>query len=580
MQKSTYIFLSVFFLVTGCDGGSSLFLPNEPNKVDPPLNLTQEDYKALNDLEALKKKSEIDSQQVPIPSIAPILAMPEEPKVGSTKLVSISVTDDVPLKEVLLELARLADIDMEIDANIMGGVALRVQDRPFNEVIQRISNLANLRYRMENGVLRVEQDTPFVEIYSVDFLNIDRSSTGNVTISTNVLSGGGGDSEGGGGGGLNTGSQATITSEAQSDFWVQFEAGIQQILNYNPVSRRSRPQLSMEQQLTNGNSESEEDAGFYILNRQASTLTVSATENQHQLLKRFLSRVQQNVSAQVLIEAKIVEVTLNEQFESGIDWSRLGGDSVSFTSSFGSVADLSNVASISVIGDEILGEGFNLTAAVQLAEQFGTARTLSSPRLHAVNNQQAALTFAENQVYFQVSVEREDEDTASVSQTTLTVDSEIQTVPIGIILTLQPSINLETREITLSVRPTLSRITSFVNDPAVAFILAGVPDTNIESRVPVVEVRELDSILKIKSGEVMVIGGLMEDNYINQDTGIPYAREVPVLGNFFKGADKSYETKELIIFIKATIMDSSGYVQDADKAIYNTFTKDPRPLTF
>src|SRR5205814_246733 len=139
-------------------------------------------------------------------------------------------------------------------------------------------------------------------------------------------------------------------------------------------------------------------------------------------------------------------------------------------------------------------------------------------------------------------------------------------------------------EITLSVRPTLSRITDNVSDPAVAFLIAqaaaqNIP-VNVTNQVPVIEVRELDSILKLKSGQVMVIGGLMQDIATNNDKGIPVASSVPFVGNLFKGVDKKSDMQELVIFIRATIVDSAGDASSADKSVYQKFTKDPRPIEF
>lgn len=552
------------------------FIDPSKTPVDRELELTRDDFNNLANPdyeEHTSFKAKKDSGP-PIPDIAEILAAPRPPKLGEMQLVSIAVTDDVPLKDVLIELARLADVDIEIDAGIQGGVSFRAKERPFNEVIERIADLAGLRYSMKNGVLRVERDTPYVEIYHMDFLNIDRTTSSSVSISTNVLSSGG--VTGGGGGGLNTGSSASISSKTEGDFWKQFEAGLKQILAFKPTSRLSTT--------TSGGAPAgavPAGDGFYILNRQAATLTVSATERQHLLVKEFLQKVEANASAQVLIEAKIVEVSLNKTYQRGIDWSKLGGSRIGFTNKFGSVDDLANAATFTFNQENNFGFGLDLNLAVQLTEAFGTTRTLSSPRLHAINNQQAVLTFAENQVYFQLKVQRDQTSTSSTNNTLLTVNSEIKTVPIGIILTLQPSINLETQEITLNVRPTLSRVTGFVTDPAVAFLVTQVSGTtNIESRVPVVEVRELDSILKLRSGQVMVIGGLMEDRSLNTERGVPGASKVPLLGHVFKSDDNDDTLKELVIFIRATIVDSSGNAHDADKALYEKFTRDPRPLAF
>lgn len=253
-------------------------------------------------------------------------------------------------------------------------------------------------------------------------------------------------------------------------------------------------------------------------------------------------------------------------------------------STFGSVPDTGNRASFAFSLADIAGKNFDLQAAVDLTQTFGTTRTLSSPRLHAINNQQSVLTFAENIVYFELQIDRDTSTSTSGPSTQLEVTAEIKTVPIGIILSLMPSINTDTNEITLSVRPTLSRQTGSVSDPSVAFALAqldpSVDTSGITNSIPVVEIRELDSILKLQSGEVMVIGGLMEDKSINTDRGIPWVSEVPYIGNAFKGVDKDHDVKELVIFIKATIVGTNGNAHPTDKAVYEKFTNDPRPLQF
>lgn len=626
-------------LTSSCTDSRSLFNPDDPELIDPARGLSRDDYQnMLGD----QKLGEAGGPSVstatgnviepPVPDLAAILAAPKPPKIADTQLVSLAVTDDVPLKDVLIELARLANVDVEIDSGITGGISFRAKDRPFNEVIDRIADLAGLRYSIKNNILRVERDTPYVNIYSLDFLNIDRSAQTNVNISTSVLSetdvagstGSGGGSSGssssgsgasgssgggsGGGNGFNNGSTSNITSKADSDFWKQFSESIKRILTYKEVKRVSSTDIAEQPAspvasgaqpasagaITNlppldaagsGGNNEPVAGSFFIINREASTMTVSATEKQHELINRFLKKIQANASAQVLIEAKIVEVSLNDQFQSGIDWSKLGNSIVNFTSSFAGVSDVANIATLNLNAQNVGGTGTDLTGAVNLAQAFGATRTLSSPRLHAINNQQAVLTFAQNQVYFTLNVQQNTATSAGGSTNTITLNSTPHTVPIGIILTLQPTVNSETNEITLSVRPTLSRVTGQVTDPAVAFTLAqaaaaGIAVDGISSTLPVIEVRELDSILKLKSGQVMVIGGLMENRADNTDTGVPYAQDVPVLGHLFKGTDKSSNLKELIIFIRATIVNTGGNAAPADKNVYEKFNYDPRPLKF
>jgi general secretion pathway protein D len=600
--------------------------------IDPALQLGREDYKDLaspmvNDLKPLAEVSE-----PPIPDITEILAAPKPPQLGETQQVSIAVTDDVPLKDVFIELARLANVDIEVDAGISGGIDFSAKERPFNEVVDRICNLAGLRYSMKNNVLSIERDLPYVQMYSLDFLNLDRTAASSANISTSVLSSAGANGGAGtpgvssavstapagsssGNGGLNNGSSSTITSTAGSDFWKQFEESVKRILHYKPPRRISEAQATTSSTSDAGDgravatSPAVPDAdclnadgnamaagsgmgcngAFYVLNRQAATLTVSATYKQHAMIKEFIKRIQENVSAQVLIEAKIMEVTLNDQSQNGINWTRLGSNKVNFSSAFGGASDTANVATFAT------GPGNDLESVVKLAEAFGTTRTLSSPRLHAINNQGAILTFADNQVYFTFTVTPATSSTVGAVTTTPTaptITSTVHTVPIGIILNLQPSIDRENNEVTLSVHPTLSRIVGSVNDPgvaitvaqAVASLPANTPSaeiaslSNITSPVPIVEVRELDSVLKLKNGQVMVIGGLMQDASTNNDTSKPAG------ASWFgdaKAATHDNRTSELVIFIRATIVGTGSDTADkVDKDVYQKFTRDPRPINF
>lgn len=561
--------------------------------VDPALGLSRDDYYKL----ATKsdQESAVSKTQAPaIPEVADILAAPKPPLVGKEQLVSLSVTEDVPLKDVLMELARLADVDLELDPTIEGGIILRVKDRPFSEVIGRVAELANLRYSMKSGVLKVERDTPYIVSYPIDFLNIDRSSDSGVTINTNVLSAG----PSGGSQSLNSGSNASIKSTSVNDLWKSFRDSMEGILGIGTgvaeetpaaaatggAASASTASAAATPAAGDANTKSEEapsgNAPYYIINRQGGLVTVYANQKQHKQVVEFINRLKYTSSAQVLIEAKIVEVTLNKEYQSGINWTTLNDadDEIRIRNVFDNVdADANNLFRVRVIDGTILG----MDALVKLTERFGTTRTLSSPRLHAMNNQQAVMTFAKNQVYFEIKVDKESNTSSGNLQQTFNLNSTIKTVPIGLILTMQPSINLDANEVTLNVRPTLSRSTESVSDPAVLFLAAENPSlSNIKNDIPVVEVREMDSMLKLKSGEVMVIGGLMEQNASNTDSGLPGAAEIPIVGNLFKSVNRNTTTNELVIFIRATIVGNEHSVPKEDQQLYNKFTADPRPLAF
>lgn len=574
--------------------------------VDQPSDLTRQDY--INQLmpKSTTQQVTVEAKDPPVPTSADLLLEPQKPRLGINKTVSLSVTEDVPLKDVFIELARLADIDIEIDPSIEGGVIFKAKNRPFDEVVQRICDLAGLRYSVNNGVLRIEADKPYVEDYQASFLNLIRKGSGRTDIDTKLLgsdqagssSGGTGGSTGGnsGGGGSGssssqsaTGSQSSIESKSggEGDIWNSIDKEITAIINNNsaPAARPGQ---------AGAPSGGPDSSKFVQLNREAGIISVKTTAKNHEKIREYLSKVKNFYSSQVLIEAKVLEVALNDEFRSGVNWSVLSksghGLAITLPSVGSPPSDLTtqggNLSTISLVSGD-------LTAAVKLAQLFGTTKTLSSPRILVMNNQQAVLSFATNETYFSISCSQGTTTTGSInsiSQASNSITSTPHTIPIGIILNLQSSIDTKNNEVIMNVHPTLSRLTGLsVQDPAVSICAAQAANSgtgnstidlsNITSSIPQVDVREMDSILRLKSGEIMAIGGMIDQKNNNQDTGIPWVEEIPVLGNAFKTVDKSNQTVQTVIFLKATIV--PGYGVDApDQTLYNKFNNDPRPLSF
>ncbi len=603
---------------------------------DRQQELTRQDYRDMNKAKKLvpdDAQVDVDLGAPPIPDIAQVLAAPRPPKIANAKLVTLSVTDDVPLRDVLFELGRLANVDIEVGNGLDNqGINLRATDRPFNEVIERIADLGGLRYSVRGNAIRVERDLPYIKNYTLDFVNIVRSSQSNYTLNTSVLStgssssggggsgGGGGGTGGGGSGGSGggtgstggrvgtSGSSSSIDATSESDLWAALESSISEILNYFPqgsvttgssgaplANDMSTPAAGANQLVptaTTGGAST--PAPGFVINRQAGILSANATERQHEMIDRFLTLLARNASAQVLIEAKIVEVSLTDQFQAGVDWNKVIGnlDGIGLNPGTylpgGAVNSNFNFAGNGAVTFGV--DKADLSLLVNLTERFGTTRTLSSPRLSAINNQQAVLTFAQNVVFFDCTVEAPtttNSPTGGTSTTTSTAgsaDCTPNSVPIGIILNILPSINVDKQEITLSVRPTLTRQVRQEENPEGRLIgaivaQAGGNATDVPTTfVPVIEVREIDSVMKVKSGGVMVIGGLMEDISNTENRGIPGMSDLPIIGSAFKSRDEQYQKRELIIFIKATIVNTDGSAGRVDKSVIDRFTTDPRPL--
>lgn len=560
--------------------------------------------------------------------------------------MTVSVTETTPIKDVLIEIAREARIGLEIDPRIEGGIIFSAFDRPFEEVLRRMSDLAGLRYKLRDGVIRIELDDPFHITYKIGYLSLVRSSTSNVGTTAAITV-----SEiGTNNGGNNNSSASRVQSISEVNFWSELEANITQILTNtatrtglvaaptpitaalpaateitanSPDSPAGRAQLARLQISANQQTQTLQLAAkssvaagrtlaqtiaasasgatipslspafsaasnLFSINRQAGIVSVFGTERQHRQVENYFRVLRRSVSAQVLIEAKILEVTLNDEFRFGVNWAMLGGGVVNAAAPFNTATTptvqapefdplITAPANAVTATANVLTLGLDfgdLNAVINAVEQFGTVRALSSPRLTVMQNQTAVLKVAENDVYFTVEFET---DTTTGNNPTIvnTINATANTVTVGLVMTVQPSINLETDEITMSLRPTITRIVRQENDPAVALQnVAGVV-----SQIPVIGVQELDSVVTLRSGTVIVMGGLMQDRSTVTETGVPFLSDIPWLGRAFKSTDRVTIKTELVIFLRATIIRNNS-VDAYDIRFYDEFGKDRRPLVF
>ncbi len=175
------------------------------DQFDTANNVSKKEYEALLGRKAPAPQPRGD--EPPIPQLQSVLAAPSAPALADTRRVSLAVTDTTPLRDILIELTRKADVDLELDPRISGGIIMTATDRPLIEVIDRVADLAELRYRFANNVLRVEIDDPYMEQYHVDVLNIARNSTSQSAASSDAASAA--QAIGGAGGGGNNSSCAS-----------------------------------------------------------------------------------------------------------------------------------------------------------------------------------------------------------------------------------------------------------------------------------------------------------------------------------------------------------------------------------
>jgi len=569
---SSLTLLTIALGLSGCATDTTRFPPSKGHISDQP---------------------KAETANIPAPVEVPLQLPP--PKAQAKPLTYNVVVTEVPVKELLFSLARDTKLNIDVHPNIQGVVTLNAINEPLTAILDRIAYQVNIRYKLEGNTLIVTPDTPYLKSYQVNYVNLSRKTNSSIAVATQVATTGPAATAAGGSGGTagsaasNNSSSTTVTGTSTNDFWEVMAANIRDILRStrsavqsaedknarveaaraqreerlqqaNAVARagQSAPQLfstvfgQQGQQTALGDNRDE-----VIVNPVSGTVLVMATEAQHKLVGQYLDGVTAAAARQVLIEATIVEITLKDQFRAGIDWSRLVALGASQTGfAFSTTQNLAGGLP-AFLSLTYQNRNDNFKAAIQLLESFGDARVLSSPKLLVLNNQTSILKVVDNLVYFTIDVQQGTlSSTGLITQPTFT--TTVNTVPVGVVMSVTPQVN-ENGRVTLVVRPTISRQNGFVSDPNPALTVNGV---RIRNDVPVIQVREMESVLQVTSGETAVLGGLMQDDVSKNRDGLPGLTDNPVTNILIGTRDRRATQTELVIFLRPTVINNPSLSSD------------------
>ena len=538
----------------------------------------------------------------PIPKLVKSNPLLPPPK-ATTKAQTYSVVvNEVPVKEILFALARESKLNIDIHPSIQGRATLNAVDQTLPAILERLARQVDLTYKMEGNTLFIAPDSPVLRTYKVDYVNMNRDTKsfigadGQISSSAQI-----GDKTSTNGNGANNSSRTSVDSTSKNHLWESLIINIKELLAETDkeviitrIGAASKSDKQSNSKATNINSAQSDNAkadtedrelqkseyktllaANVIANAETGVISVRATNKQHEKVQEFIDKVMGSARKQVLIEATIVEVRLNDSFQAGIDWSRLGrqgGAGFVFGQTLGSKGFNFNSATgaISKGGTNALGvattaglfAGYlnpsslvgNIAASVTLLQQFGDTKVLSSPKLMVLNNQTAVLKVVDNLVYFTVQAQIS-QSASGVSGTNLqSITTTPNTVPVGVVMSVTPQIG-DSGNVNVDVRPTISRVLSFVQDPNPQLV-------NIPSQIPQIQVREMESILQIASGNTAVLGGLMQDEVIRNTDAVPGLSKVPGIGKVFKGKNDATQKTELVIFLRPTVINNASLESD------------------
>ena len=535
------------------------------------------------------------------PEFASAPTLPKPPRPTPKQEVYSVVMQNVNVQDLLFALARDARLNVDVHPAIQGTVTMNVRDQTLVEILERVARQVDLRYEMQGNNLSITPDSPYLKNYRIDYPNIQRDSSTSISTSTNVASTGAAPGGSGGGEGSNS-STSSIKNTSNNRFWETLVGNVRDLLRETdkqlpgadapgtagasgsaggsataPSAASAAPQAAAASAGTSAATATNVSAGTttrvqfreaasVIANAETGNITVRATQSQHAKVGQFIDRVMRSARRQVLIEATIVEVDLSTRFQQGIDWSllRTGGlatDNGIVVRPAGPSSGLQTGGVVSSLltltrTDTNFLDGRDLTVMLSMLESFGTLRVLSSPKVSVLNNQSSVLKVVDNKVYFSISVTPGTPASTGVAATPATYSTTINTVPIGFLMTVTPQVS-ETNEVTLNLRPTISRITGYASDPNP--VLA---QNQLINRIPEVQTREMESLLRVRSGGVAILGGLMQDARNNNSDEVPGLNRLPMFGNLFKYRDEGSKKTELVIFLRPTVLQDAGADSD------------------
>lgn len=501
------------------------------------------------------------------PPVARPVAPPQPQPRHKTETYSV-VVNQVPVRELLFALARDARVNVDIHPGIEGAVTLNAIDQTLPQLLTRIANQVDMRFELDGPNLVVMPDAPFLRSYRVDYVNMSRDMSGAVSINTQIASttsaavtsaAGGATVSTTTGGGAGNSSSTRIDNVAKNRFWESLERNLRDLLRETdkllPADGESGPAAAAAATPTAaGNGQpvpaverrtTFREAASVILNPETGVINVRATSRQHEKVQEFITQVTRIARRQVLIEATIAEVQLTDNYQQGIDWTAFagGGKRGGATLSLNTSSTDFTTNKPFAIG---LGRNRELSDSIKLLETYGDVKVLSSPKLSVLNNQTALLKVVNNIVYFEI---KSDVVANTNQQAVRSFTATPRSVSVGLVMAVTPQISGD-GFVLLNVRPTISRKVGDAQDPT--------PDLSTPNLVPVIQTRELESVMRVASGETAVLGGLMQDEINYRRDSIPGVSVLPILGPLLSARNETSRKTELVVLIRPVVINDAS----------------------
>ncbi len=473
----------------------------------------------------------------------------------------ISVAN-APADVFFMSLVADTDINMVVHPSVSGNISLDLKKVSVEDVMKLVREVYGYEYRKSDNGYIVLPARIQSKIFQVNYLHISRDGESSMTVSSGQIASSSNSGSSNNNNDSNSSSQnntetlrsSSIKTTSKADFWSTLAATIQAIVG-------------------------EGEGRSVVVDQHSGLVVVRGMPGELRDVEAYLSSAQESLQRQVILEAKIIEVTLNDSYQSGIDWAGLmskSGDTLvggvagiqnGAATLYNSNGDFNATQALTPSGGSSFSNMFAIGAGVddfavllRLLSTQGEVQVLSSPRVSTVNNQKAVIKVGSDEFFV---TEVSSTTTSGASSTVTTPTVTLTPFFSGIALDVTPQISKQDQVI-LHIHPSVSE----VNDQTKNITIGG---QSQQLPLALSTVRESDSVVKAMSGQVVVIGGLMQNRTANDDAGIPGISQVPFLGSFFGQKRKVNTRSELVILLKPLVVNSnktwSSYIRQSQQRI-------------
>ena len=410
---------------------------------------------------------------------------------------------EMPLSDALALFARTNNLNIVAGPDVKGEITVDFHGLPLDEAMESLLDAHGYYWEKQEKIIRVHRYE--TRVFNLDYIRLVRGGTGENKAQINSGTGGGG-----GGGAAQGAGEITVNQQDQIKFWEELEDQVKVLMSKE---------------------------GRLVINRLSGTLQVTDLHHRVIEIATFLSRVRRSLHRQVEIQARIYEVNLKDDYSLGINWNKINFDGTAgnivltdiITAPFGGFVARAATTAIS------FSDG-SFDAVLEALHEQGELHVVSQPRLLTMNNQPALIKVATDQAFFTQTVAQGTAGTGNI------ITEQARSVTVGLVLSVTPQIS-EDGWIMMDVTPIISRLREIRESPQKT------------ATAPVLDIKQSSGLVRLRDGEMVLIGGLIQDEVSQTERKVPILGDIPWLGRLFKGTYTAKQKSELVIFLSPRIVD-------------------------